>query len=135
MTHWDTFTKVLSLQFKVVKEFENADMIIVAHSMTGFEKQWFLNDVLSVEKALFSDLLLDLETTEYTYHLMSENPNRKMEKESAFQAKQKELYHEALGDCLSEKNMKKCQEAIKLEDFEQKEESVPIWMPIMSLMK
>ncbi|NIM25752.1 MAG: hypothetical protein GTN97_09150 [Nitrosopumilaceae archaeon] len=134
MTHWDTFTKVLSLQFKVVKEFKNADMIIVAHSMGGFEKQWFLNDVLSVEKALFSDLLLDLETTEYTYHLMSENPNRLMEKESAFKTKQKELYHEALSECLSEKNMKKCQDEIKLEDFEQKEESVPIWMPIMLLM-
>lgn len=134
MTHWDTFTKVLSLQFKVVKEFDKADMIIIAHSMGGFEKQWFLNDILSVEKALFSNLLLDLETSEYTYHLMSKNPNREIEKESAFQSKQKILYHEALGECLSGRNMQKCQEEIKLEDFKQKEQSVPIWMPIMLMM-
>ena len=131
MIHWDTFTKVLSLQFKVVKEFENADMIIVSHNMGGFENQWFLNDVLTVDKALFSDLLLNLENNEYTYYLMSDNPNRAIEKESAFQAKQKELYHEALGECLSEKNMKKCQEEIKFEDFEQQENSVPMWMPIL----
>ena len=76
MTHWDTFSKVLSVQFKVVKEFENADMIVVSHSVGGFEKQWFLDDVVTVEQALFSNLLLDLETTDYTYYLMSTNPNQ-----------------------------------------------------------
>ena len=135
MTHWDTFTKVLSLQFKVVKEFENADMIIVAHSMGGFEKQWFLNDVLGVKKALFSDLLMDLDSKEHVYHLMSDNPNREFEKEAAFKSTQKDLYHEALGECLSEKNMKKCNDEIKLDDFKQEDLSVPIWMPITLLMK
>ncbi|MEJ2260885.1 MAG: hypothetical protein P8X83_04410 [Nitrosopumilaceae archaeon] len=84
MTHWGSSTKVLSIQFKVVKEFENADMIVVAHNVGGFEEQWFLEDVLSVKKALFSNLLLDFETTEYKYYLMGSNPNRIIEKESAF---------------------------------------------------
>lgn len=135
MTHWDTFSKVLSLQFKVVKEFENADMIIVSHSMGGFEKQWFLNDILTVEKALFSDLLLDLKNNEYTYHLMSDNPNREIENEAAFKSTQKELYHEALNDCLSEKNMKKCNEEVNIDDYLQEDHSVPIWMPLTLLMK
>jgi len=135
LTHWDTFTKVLSIQFKVVKEFENADMIIVAHSLGGFEKRWFLNDVLTVDKALFSNLLLDLETTEYTYHLMSVNPNRDLEKKSAFKLEQKKLYTEALIECLTNKNMKKCAGEVKFEDFKQEQESVPIWMPITLLMK
>jgi hypothetical protein len=135
MTHWDTFTKVLSIQFKVVKEFENADIIIVAHSMGGFEKQWFLNDVVTVDKALFSNLLLDLETTEYTYNLMGVNPNRELEKESAFKFQQKKLYTEALSECLTNKNMKKCSDEIKFEDYQHIEESVPIWMPMTLLMK
>jgi hypothetical protein len=135
MTHWDTFTKVLSVQFKVIKEFENADMIVVAHSVGGFEKQWFLNDVMTVEKALFSNLLLDLETTQYTYHLMSVNPNRDFEKQAAFKTEQKELYTEALSNCLKNKNMKKCNDEINLEDFENNEDSVPIWMPLTLLMR
>ena len=135
MTHWDTFTKVLSIQFKVVKEFENADIIIVAHSLGGFEKQWFLNDVITVDKALFSNLLLDLETTEYTYNLMSFNPNRELEKESAFKVEQKKLYTEALSECLTNKNMKKCSDEIKFENFQQIDEPVPIWMPLTLLMK
>ena len=135
MTHWDTFTKVLSIQFKVVKEFKNADIIIVAHSVGGFEKQWFLNDVLTVDKALFSNLLLDIETTDYTYHLMSINPNRDFEKESAFKLEQKKLFTEALIECLANKNMKKCTDDIKIEDFNQKQETMPIWMPLTLLMK
>ncbi len=135
MTHWDTFTKVLSIQFKVVKEFENADMIVVAHSAGGFEKQWFMNDVMTVEKAIFSNLLLDLETKEYTYHLMSANPNRELEKESAFKLEQKKLYTEALTECLTNKNMKKCNDKIKIEDFKQDKTPVPIWMPITLLME
>jgi len=135
LTHWDTFTKVLSIQFKVVKEFENADIIIVAHSVGGFEKQWFLNDVLTVDKALFSNLLLDLETTDYTYHLMSVNPNRDLEKESAFKLEQKQLYTEALAECLADRNMKKCTDEIKIEDFKQEQESVSIWMPLTLSMK
>ncbi len=135
MTHWDTFTKVLSVQFKVVKEFENADMIIVSHSYGGFEKQWFLDDVMTVKKALFSNLLLGLETTDYTYHLMSENPNRNLEQESAFKSQQKQMYNEALADCLQERNMKKCNEEISIDDFKQDKTEVPIWMPIMSSMR
>ncbi len=135
VTHWDTFTKVLSIQFKVVKEFENADMIVVAHSMGGFEKQWFLNDVMSVKKALFSNLLLDLETTEYTYHLMSVNPNRQIEKESAFELEQKKLYNAALSQCLMKKNMKKCTDEINFDDFKNSEEAIPIWTPLTMLMK
>ncbi len=135
MTYWDTFTKVLSIQFKVVKEFENADIIIVAHNIGGFEKQWFLNDVITVDKALFSNLLMDLETTEYTYHLMSVNPNRDLEKESAFKLEQKKLYTEALSECLTNKNMKKCSDEVKIEDFKKDKEPVPIWMPLTLLMK
>ncbi len=134
MTHWDTFTKVLSIQFKVVKEFENADMIVVAHSAGGFEKQWFMNDVMNVEKAIFSHLLLDLDTKEYTYHLMSANPNRDLEKESAFKSEQKKLYIEALSDCLTNNNMKTCTGEIKIDDFKQNKTPVPIWMPITLLM-
>ena len=135
MTHWDTFTKVLSIQFKVVKEFENADVIVVAHSVGGFEKQWFLNDVMTVDKALFSNLLLDIETTEYTYHLMSVNPNREIEKQSAFKLEQKKLFTEALSECLANKNMKKCNDEINIEDFQQDEKPVPIWTPLTLLMK
>ena len=68
MTHWGASTKVLSIQFKVMKEFENADMIVIAHDVSGFEKQWFLEDVLSAQDALFSNLLLDFESTEYKYY-------------------------------------------------------------------
>lgn len=135
MTHWDTFTKVLSIQFKVIKEFENADFIIVSHSSGGFEKQWFMNDVLSVKKALFSNLLLDIETSKYTHHLMSENPNREIEQASAFKLEQKKLYNQALSKCLETKNMKKCNDEIKLEDFKIEEKEVPLWMPITLLMK
>jgi len=135
MTHWDTFTKVLHIQFKVVKEFENADIIVVARSLGGFEKQWFLNDVLTVDTALFSNLLLDLETTDYTYHRISVNPNRELEKESAFKLEQKKMYIEALSECLTNKNMKKCTDETKIEDFNQEHESVPIWMPLTLLMK
>ncbi|MFZ8921674.1 MAG: hypothetical protein ACO2Y5_07945 [Nitrosopumilaceae archaeon] len=129
MTHWGSSTKVLSIQFKVVKEFENADMIVVAHNVGGFEEQWFLDDVLSVKKALFSNLLLDFETTEYKYYLMGTNPNRAIEKESAFKVNQEQLYTKALTECLSEKNMKKCSDEIKLENFKQEKESASIWVP------
>ncbi|MBA4463740.1 MAG: hypothetical protein H2B01_06120 [Nitrosopumilaceae archaeon] len=129
MTHWGSSTKVLSIQFKVIKEFENADMIVVAHNVGGFEEQWFLDDVLSVKKALFSNLLLDFETTEYKYYLMGTNPNRVIEKESAFKVNQEKLYTDALSECLSEKNMKKCSDEIKLEDFKQEIESASVWMP------
>jgi len=135
MTHWDTFTKVLSIQFKVVKEFENADIIVVARSLGGFEKQWFLNDVLTVDTALFSNLLMELETTDYTYYLMSVNPNRELEKESAFKLEQKNLYTEALSECLTNRNMKKCTDEVKIEDFKQDKKPVPIWMPLTLLMK
>ena len=135
MTQWDTFTKVLSVQFKVVKEFENADIIIVAKNIGGFEKQWFLNDVITVDKALFSNLLIDLETTDYTYHLMSVNPNRDLEKESAYKLEQKKLYTQALSECLSNKNMKKCADEVKIEDFKKDKKAVPIWMPLTLLMK
>ena len=130
MTHWDTFSKVLSVQFKVVKEFENADMIVVSHSVGGFEKQWFLDDVVTVEQALFSNLLLDLETTDYTYYLMSTNPNRDFEEQQAFKSEQKESYNQALAECLKDKNMKKCNEDISFDDFKQDKDEVPIWMPI-----
>jgi len=135
MAHWDTLTKVVSIQFKIVKEFENADIIVIARSLGGFEKQWFLNDVLTVDKALFSNLLLDLETTDYKYHLMSVNPNRELEKESAFKLEQKKLYAEALSECLTNRNMKKCADEVNIEDFKQEQESVPIWMPITLPMK
>ena len=135
MIHWDTFTKVMSIQFKVIKEFKNADIIVIGHTIGGFEKQWFLNDVLSVDQALFSNLLLDLETTEYKYHLMGVNPNREIEKESAFELEQNKLYHEALTSCLEYKNMKKCTDEIKLEDFEITQKDVPLWMPLTLLMK
>jgi len=108
---------------------------VVARSLGDFEKQWFLNDVLTVDKALFSNLLLELETTDYTYHRISVNPNRDLEKESAFELEQKKLYSEALSECLSYKNMKKCTDETKIEDFKQEQESVPIWMPITFLMK
>ena len=130
MTHWDTFSKVLSVQFKVVKEFENADMIVVAHSVGGFEKQWFLDNVMGVKQALFSNLLLDLETTDYTYYLMSTNPNRDFEEQQAFKTEQKESYNQALAECLKDKNMKKCNEDISYDDFKQDKDEVPIWMPI-----
>ena len=129
MTHWGSTTKVLSIQFKVVKEFENADMIVIAHNVGGFEEQWFLDDVLSVKKALFSNLLLDFETTEYKYYLMGSNPNRILEKESAFKVKQEKLFNEALSDCLSQQNMKRCSDEIKAEDFKQNISPSPIWMP------
>lgn len=135
MTHWDTFTKVLSIQFKVIKEFENADVIVVSHSLGGFEKQWFLDDILTVDQALFSNLLLTLDTTEYTYHLMSANPNRELEKDSAFELEQKKLYTEALSECLTNKNMKTCNDKIKIEDFQNDKEAVPIWMPLTLLMR
>jgi len=135
LTYWDTFTKVLSIQFKVVKEFENADIIIIAHNNGGFENQWFLNDVMTVDTALFSNLLMELETTDYTYYLMSVNPNRNLEKESAFKLEQKKLYTEALGECLANRNMKKCNDEVKIEDFKQDKEPVPIWMPLTLLMK
>ena len=129
MTHWGSSAKVLSIQFKVIKEFENADIIVVAHDIGGFEKQFFLKDVLSVKKALFSNLLLDFETTDYTYYLMGSNPNRAIEKESAFKIKEKQLYTEALSDCLSEMNLKKCSEKISPEDFKINREPPSIWMP------
>lgn len=129
MTHWGSSSKVLSIQFKVVKEFENADMVVVAHNVGGFEEQWFLDDVLSVKKALFSNALLDFDTTGYTHYLMGSNPNRAIEKESAFQIKQDQLYNESLSECLSQNNMKKCTEKIKVEDFKQNDSPAPIWMP------
>ncbi len=129
MTHWGSSSKVLSIQFKVTKEFENADIIVVAHDVGGFERQWFLDDVLSVKKALFSDILLDFETTQYTHYLMGSNPNRAIEQESAFKVKEEKLYTEALSECLSEMNMKKCSEEIKPEDFKQEIKSTQIWMP------
>lgn len=130
LTHWDTFSKVMSIQFKVIKEFKNADIIVVSHDKGGFEKQWFLNNVLSVDKALFSNLLLNLDTTEFTYHLMGVNPNRDIEKEAAFEVEQDKLYHEALAECLSNKNMKKCNDEIKLEDYKITQDDIPLWMPI-----
>lgn len=129
MTHWGSTTKVLSIQFKVIKEFESADMIVVSHDSGGFEKQWFLDDVLSAKKALFSNLLLDIDTTEYTYYLMGANPNRTIEKESAFKTIQENQFSDAMSDCLSQKNMKKCTDEIKLEDFKQDMSPTPIWMP------
>ena len=129
MTHWGSSTKVLSIQFKVIKEFESADMIVVAHNVGGFEKQWFLDDVLSVKRAMFSNLLLDFETTEYKYYLMGSNPNRVIEKESAFKTVQENLFSQALNECLSQKNMKKCSDEIKPEDFKQDTSPAEIWMP------
>ena len=129
MTHWGSSTKVLSIQFKVTKEFENADMIVVTHDVGGFEEQWFLDDVLSVKKAMFSNLLLDFKTTEYKYYLMGSNPNRAIEKESAFEINQQTQYTESLSECLTQKNMKKCTDEVKFVDFKQDMTPSPIWMP------
>ena len=60
---------------------------------------------------------------------MGTNPNRVIEKESAFKVNQEKLYTDALSECLSEKNMKKCSDEIKLEDFKQEIESASVWMP------
>ena len=60
---------------------------------------------------------------------MGSNPNRMIEKESAFKLKQEQLYTEALNECLAEKNMKRCSEQIKKEDFKQEVKSAQIWMP------
>lgn len=128
MTHWGSSTKVLSVQFKVMKEFESADMIVITHNVGGFEQQWFLDDVLSAKNALFSNLLLDFETNEYKFYLMGANPNRVIEKESAFKVQQEKSYNEALGECLTEKNMKKCTDEIKIEDFKP-DTTQKIWMP------
>jgi hypothetical protein len=98
--------------------------------VAGFEKQWFLDDVVTVEQALFSNLLLDLETTDYTYYLMSTNPNRDFEEQQAFKSEQKESYNQALAECLKDKNMKKCNENISFDDFKQDKDEIPIWMPI-----
>ena len=116
LIHWGS-TKTLSVQLKAIKEFETADMIVVAHRVGGFEESWFLEDVLSVKEALFSNLLLNLETTKYKYFLKGSNQNRILEMEYAFEKKQEKLYNEALVDCLSKNNMKKCSELIKFEDF------------------
>ncbi len=116
LIHWDS-AKVLSVQFKAIKEFNTADIIVKAHRVGGFEESWFLEDVISVQPALFSNLLLEFETTKYKYFLKGSNPNRLLEMESAFKAKQNELYNNALRECLSQKNMKKCTELIKIEDF------------------
>jgi hypothetical protein len=78
---------------------------------------------------------MELETTDYTYYLMSVNPNRELEKESSFKLEQKKLYTEALGECLANRNMKKCNDEVKIEDFKQDKEPVPIWMPLTLLMK
>ncbi len=129
MTHWGSSSKVLSIQFKVIKEFENADMIVVAHNAGGFEQQWFLDNVLSSKKALFSNMLLDFKTSEYKYYLMGSNPNRGLEQDSAFKIKQEKLYTDTLNDCLLQKNMKKCSDEIKFEDFKQTNEPPKIWMP------
>ena len=88
-----------------------------------------VNDELSVKNAMFSDFLLDIETTEYKYYLMGSNPNRTLEKESAFKIKQEQLFTEALSSCLVQKNMKKCSDEIKIEDFKQKDEPSEFWMP------
>jgi hypothetical protein len=48
---------------------------------------------------------------------------------------QKNLYTEALRECLANKNMKKCNDEINIETFQQEEKSVPIWMPLTLLMK
>ncbi len=103
-------------------------MIVIGHNVGGFEQQWFLEDALSAKDALFSNLLLDFETTEYKFYLMGSNPNRVIEKESAFKIQQENSYNEALGECLTQKNMKKCSDEIKFQDF--KPDTTPkIWMP------
>jgi hypothetical protein len=116
LIHWGS-TKTLSVQLKAIKEFETADIIVVAHRVGGFEESWFLEDVLSVKKALFSNFLLNLETTKYKFFLKGSNQNRILEMEYAFEKKQEKLYNEALVVCLSKNNMKKCSELIKFEDF------------------
>lgn len=116
MGTWDS-TKVLSMQFKIVKPFSTADMIVIAHRVGGFEVQWFLKDVISAENALFSDLLLDFEKTKQTFYLKGSNPNRIIEKESAFATKQEKLYQQELLQCLSKKNMKKCTDEMKKMEF------------------
>ena len=82
-----------------------------------------------MKKALFSNLLLDFDTTEYKYYLMGSNPNRAIEKESAFKTIQENQFQDALTECLSQKNMKKCTDEIKIEDFKQDFSEPKIWMP------
>ena len=60
---------------------------------------------------------------------MGSNPNRVIDKESAFKVKQEQLYSDALTECLAVKNMKKCSDEIKLEDFQQDTSPPKIWMP------
>ena len=129
MANWVSSAKVLSIQFKVVKEFENADVIIISHNAGGFEEQWFLNDLLTVKKALFSNTLLDFETIEHKFYLKGSNPNRDLENDSAFKLKQNKLYNEALRDCLKNNNMKTCSNEISVEDFKQDKSPPAIWMP------
>ncbi|MGD8707540.1 MAG: hypothetical protein PVI88_02520 [Nitrosopumilaceae archaeon] len=116
LIHWGS-TKTLSVQLKAIKEIETADIIVIAQRVGGFEESWFLEDVISVKEALFSNLLLNFETTKHKYFLKGSNPNRLLETEYVLQNKQEQLYNEALVDCLSKKNMKKCADLIKFEDF------------------
>lgn len=105
---------ILSLQFKAVKEFTNAGMIIVSHDSTGLEKQWSLNNVLSVKKALFSDMLLDFDDSSYVIQTRGGNPNRMLE---SHHDRLQQEYDEALILCLSHKNMKNCSE-INIQEIE-----------------
>ena len=59
---------------------------------------------------------------------MGSNPNRIIDQESAFKVQQEKQYNQALSECLSQKNMKKCSDEIKLEDFKVEPNS-KIWMP------
>ncbi len=60
---------------------------------------------------------------------MGSNPNRGLEIESAFKVKQDKLFSQALSDCLYQKNMKRCSDEIKVEDFKQDTTPPPMWMP------
>ena len=65
---------------------------------------------------------------------MGMNPNRAIEKDSAFEVEQDKLYHEALTQCLSNKNMKKCTDEIKMDDFKVERETPSLWMPLTLMM-
>lgn len=99
---------ILSLQFKAVREFTGASIIVAYEDEAGFKNQWSLNNILSVKKALFSDFLLDFDDSTNKIFTRGENPNRDLELKSLKDKSQQEEYHDELVQCLVHDNMKKC---------------------------
>ena len=74
---------IVTSSFIATKEMSEMKMVFILHDQSGLKKQFVIKTPFIIKKALFSNILMDLQDKEnsITYKLLPDTPNKKIEKQ------------------------------------------------------